>query len=309
MIAFGCAISEAEPYLRYAAPGIELAKEPGSEVFAFAAVDTLARSHNILLDAAAARSELEALVLVSPYAELTDPQCAAKIRRALSDPKLAVAGCVGARGVSSIAWWEGSQVSCASGFRYLYDDHGGGELAGLPWVTCGPAPAEVDVVDGSVLVLSRWAVENLRFDEALSRGHGIDVDYCLQARAAGRTVATIDVSVAQRRPLNIIGDLEVWTEAHVDFGRKWMGKIPGSPPVADYREQARRLEAEREAARSMSYFKRLAYDARLEPLERELQAATQTLSWRITEPLRRYNKRRQDAAASEQDTARGAPRS
>lgn len=303
MIVFGCAISEAEPYLRYAKPGIRLAAEADSEVLPFAAVDTLARSYNILLDAAASRDQLEALVLVSPFAELTDRDFCAKVRRALSDAEVAVGGCLGARGVRSIAWWEGSEVSCSSGFAYAYHEHGGGELAGLPWVQWRPAPAEVDIVDGALLVLSPWAVRNLRFDETLSLGHGFDVDFCLQARAAGRKVVTIDFSVRERRPLKIVSDLELWTEAHVDFARKWSGRIPGQPAVEDYKPLARRMEAERESARSVTYFKRLAYDARVEPYEREFKAATQTLSWRLTEPLRRVNQWRIQRNAEPQPVA------
>ncbi len=272
MIAFGCAICETEPYLRYAEPGIRLAREADSAVLAFAAVDTLARSYNILLDAAARLPALEALVLVGPYAELTDPALAPKIRAALADPAVAVAGCVGARGVDSIAWWEGEAVSCSRGFVYAYHEHGGGELPGLPWVQTIPAPAEVDAVDAAVLILAPWAVQNLRFDETLARGHGVDVDYCLQARAAGHKVVTVDFSVSQRRPLKIVGDLETWTEAHVEFSRKWHGRIPGRPPLGDVKTRARRMEAEREAARSMSYFERLGYDARLEPLQAEFNA-------------------------------------
>jgi hypothetical protein len=289
MIVFGCAISETEPYQRWAEPGIALVAEPDSEVLAFAAVDTLARSANIFLDAAAARPDLEALVLLSPYAQLTDRAFCAKVRQALADPDVAVAGCLGATGVESIAWWEDSIISCASEFRYAYQEHGGGELPGLPWAECGPAPAEVDAVDGSVLILSPWAVRHLRFDETLSLGHGFDVDFCFQARAAGKKVVTVDVAVTEHRSVKIVSEVELWTEAHADFSRKWANRIPGRPPIADIQAWARRVEAEREAARSMAYFKRLAYDARVEPYKREFEAATATRSWKLTEPLRVLN--------------------
>lgn len=304
MIAFACAISETEPYRRYAEPGITRAREPGSKLLAFAAVDTITRSYNILLEAAAALPDLEALVIVSPFAEITDSELCAKVRLGLSDPEVAVAGCVGARGVQSIAWWDGTQVSCARGFVYAYNDKGGGELPGLPWVQTGPAPAEVDAVDGSLLILSPWAVANLRFDETLSLGHGFDVDYCLQARRAGHKVMTLDIAVREHRSLKIVGDLEVWTEAHVAFARKWWGRMPGREPTPDAEALARRMEAEREAARSMSYFRRLSFDARLEPHERELKAAMDTLSWRVTEPLRRLNHWRGERRARPSSLAR-----
>jgi hypothetical protein len=298
MIAFACAVSETEPYRRYAEPGIERAREPDSPVLVYAAVDTLARSYNILLDAAARLDGLEALVLVGPYAELTDTRLCAKVRDALRDPDVAVAGCVGARGVDSLAWWEGRELSCSSGFMYAYHEHGGGELPGLPWTTCSPAPAQVDAVDGALLILSPWAVENLRFDEALSRGYGFDVDFCLQAGEAGRKVMTLDIAVTERRPLKIVTEVEAWTEAHVEFSRKWHGRIPGQAGAGDVKARARRMEAEREATRSMVYFERLAYDAQLQPLKEEFETLTRTRSWRLTEPLRWMNLRRHAAAAA-----------
>ena len=64
MIALGCSISEPEPYVRYAQPGIRLAAEHDSAVFAFAAVGTVGRSYNLLLDAGGRPTprDLEALV-------------------------------------------------------------------------------------------------------------------------------------------------------------------------------------------------------------------------------------------------------
>jgi hypothetical protein len=41
--------------------------------------------------------------------------------------------------------------------------------------------------------------------------------------------------------------------------------------------------------RALAYFERLGYDARIEALERELQDAMSTLSWRLTQPLRTFN--------------------
>lgn len=297
MIAFGCSISESEPYRRYAEPGIRLAREPDSSVFAFAAVDTIARSYNLLLDEAGRQPGLEALVLVHPFAEIVDDRFCAKVREALAQPQVAVAGAAGATGVKSIAWWEG-KVSCSAGFRYAYQDHGGGALEGIPWTVNHPAPAEVDAVDGFLLVLSPWVVQNLRFDEALTLGHGYEVDLCFQARAAGRRISTANFAVTERRGLDVVSDLELWTAAHVDFARKWDGRMPGRSPDGHFRTRARRIEAERESTRSMVYFNRLVHEARVEQAETEFEAIASTRSWQLTEPLRRVNQRRREALAA-----------
>ena len=55
---------------------------------------------------------------------------------------------------------------------------------------------DVDAVDGLLLVLSPWAVRNLRFDaDRFDHFHGYDVDFCFQARAAGRRVVVDDIEL------------------------------------------------------------------------------------------------------------------
>ena len=52
--------------------------------------------------------DLEALVLVHQDAELVDDDFCDRVRAALADPEVAIAGCAGAIGVRSLAWWEGA---------------------------------------------------------------------------------------------------------------------------------------------------------------------------------------------------------
>ncbi len=79
------------------------------------------------------------------------------------------------------------------------------------------------------------------------------------------------------------------------MAEKWEGRIPGDgpddvePTEEDWKRRARRAEAEREAARSIAYGSALTLDARTLVFERELRWTEATLSWRITQPLRRLN--------------------
>jgi hypothetical protein len=296
MIAFGCIISEPEAYRRYAEPGIALARESDSRVYPFATVGTIGRSYNLLLESAAACEDLEGLVIVHPHAQLDDRDLTAKVRAAFADPEVAVLGVVGAREVRSIGWWEGS-VS-AGPVVQRHAEFGGGELPAFAWTDPRPAPAEVDVVDGFVLVLSPWAVRNVPFDEGLMLGHGFDVDYCLQVRAAGRRVVTLDARVIEHRELDLIEDPELWIEAHIAMSRKWGADWPGPHPAeSEWERRARRAEAENEAARTVAYSHRLGYDMRLDALKAELEALTATRSWRTTRPLRALNLWRRSRAA------------
>jgi hypothetical protein len=292
VIAFGCAITAPEVYERFARPGIERVAEPGAAVLAYRAMSSIFRSYNLILDHAARRDDLEALVLVHQDTELVDPDFAAKVREALADPEVAVAGCIGALGVRSIAWWEGS-VTWAS-FIHRYGELGGGDLPGFAWDT-GERPAyartgEVDAVDGFLLVLSPWAVRTLRFDETLGQLHGYDVDFCLQARAAGRKVVTADFRAVHNHSLELVGDPEGWVEAHVRFAEKWEGRIPGATPLeTDWRQAALRARAEAEASRALAVSRQLQSEARERQLAGDLAETTESISWTITAPLRWAN--------------------
>jgi len=295
LIAFGSSISGAEAYRRYAEPGVRLACEADSEVFAYAAVEPLGRTYNLMLEAAAALDDLEALVLVHPHTEIVDPDFCAKVRDALSDPAVGMVGCAGARGVRSIAWWE-AEVVCAD-VRQRYEEYGGGEIDTVSWARHRAPPADVDSLDGQLLVLSPWVVRNMRFDETLLLGHGFDLDFSLQVRGAGRRLRIIDLRVVHHRSLELISDLEVWVEAHIRMSEKWDAVL--ADPVGDdmgWKRRARRAEARREAARAIAMSESLKLDARVLELEREFEQKTDSASWRLTAPLRALNQMRHEAA-------------
>ena len=285
MIVFASSITDPELYKRCAERGIRVAAEPDSEVLPHAAAGSLFRSYNLILDTIAKRDDVEALVLVHQDAEITDPDFCVKLRRALSDPDVGVIGCVGAVGVRSIAWWEGS-VTWAS-FVHRYRELGGGDLPAFAW-NGGEMPAyartgEVDTVDGFVLVLSPWTIRNVRFDESLGLIHGYDFDFCLQVRAAGRKVVTEDFKVIHHHSLDLISEPETWIAAHMRVAEKWDGRMPHVGAVAgDWKERARRAEAEAAAARAEVVSAQLKADARVKEV-------TDSVGWRLTEPLRRIN--------------------
>ena len=289
MIAFGSAITKRDEYERFAAPGIRRAAEPDSVVIAHPAEGSIFRNYNVILDKAGALQDLEALVLVHQDAEIVDPEFCRKVREALSDPDVGVVGCVGAIGVRSIAWWEGS-VTWAS----FIHRHGkpGEEFPSLSWDPDDMPPyaqlGEVDTVDGFVMALSPWTVRNIRFDESLGqRLHGYDFDFCLQVREAGRKVVTADLRVIHNHSLELANDPDGWVEAHMTVAEKWDGRMPNVGVAGgDWKQRARRAEAERAAARAQAISTQLQTEARAREHERALRQATESIGWRITAPLR-----------------------
>jgi hypothetical protein len=283
MIAFGCPITNGRIYLEHAAPGIELVKEPDSEVYAYQSAGSIFRTYNLLFDLVKDRDDLEALVLLHQDAEIVDPNFCSVVRETLQEPDVAIAGCAGSLGARSISWWEGS-VTWAS-FSHRYREMGGGEIPGLSWyadrVPSYAVTGEVDTIDGFVLVMSPWAVRNLRFDETLGKLHGYDLDICLQARSAGKKVVTADFRALHHHSLDLIGDQEAWVAAHMRIAEKWEGVLP-EQGAGDWRQRARRAEAELEAQRVQL---RLAehYITRLSEDYHQMQRSK---SWRWTKPLR-----------------------
>jgi hypothetical protein len=300
MIAFGCAITDLGTYRRCAEPGITLSSAPDTQVIAHPADGSIFRNYNAIMDRARSFENLEALVLLHQDAEIVDPQFCAKLRSALTDPQVGVVGCVGSIGVRTIAWWEGS-VTWAS-FIHRYTELGGGDFPSLTWNEAVRPPyarlGEVDTVDGFVMGLSPWIVRNVRFDETLGQLlHGYDFDFCLQVRAAGRTVVTADFKVIHNHSLELASDLEHWSAAHMAVAEKWNGHLPGVAVThQDWKYRARRAEAEAAVTRAVAQSTQLKIDARVKQHERELTVLTDSLSWRLTAPLRRLTalRRRRD---------------
>lgn len=302
MIAFGCAITEPEHYKRHAEPGIRLAAEPDSSVFAQAAPRSVAPIYNLILDEAAASEDLECLVLLHEEAQIIDTELCRKLRQAFTDPDVAVVGCAGAVGVASIAWWEGTSTWASSVYRsrelegeefpgLAPDGWGGGE----PGANAGPG--EVDAVDGVLMALSPWAVRNIRFDESLGPRYGYDFDYCMQVRGEGRKVLTADLGVVHFFPLGVVEDPETWIEAHIRAAEKWDAPMPTAEP--DWKARARRAEGEAAAARLLSASKMYEVQALTWAHDRQFEQATDSLSWRITAPLRRINAARKTRATAD----------
>jgi Glycosyltransferase like family len=281
VIVFGIAVTRPEAYDRFAAPGIRRAAEPDSVVLAHHSTGSLFRNYNLLLDQAAVHEGLEALVLPHQDVEIVDADFAVRVREALNDPDVAIVGCVGAVGVRSIAWWRGAVTWAA--YSHHYEELGGGEHDSLSWrPETSPsylATGEVDSIDGLIIVLSPWAVCELRFDESLGQLYGYDFDICMQAHAAGKKVVTADFRVIHHRSLELISNPEAWKAAYIRLAEKWADHLPD--PGADPEQRALRAEAEAACADALTQTQWLrvkALESQLEGTRDQLKATRQELT-------------------------------
>ncbi len=222
MIAFAVAVSDPETYARGAVPGLRRVIEEGAPVAELTADGgSLHACYDEALEHFAGLDDLEALVFLHQDAELLDHDFCDRVRAELADPEVAVCGAVGARDVTSLAWWDGEVVGRVTETR--------GEVTGAQ------APADADAVDGLLMVLSPWAVRELRFTHEGAAGFdGYDVDLCFQARAAGRRVRVMDTAVHHHCREDRVVD-EGWHAADGAFRERW-GTTP--PPTTPGRPRA-----------------------------------------------------------------------
>ncbi len=289
MFIFASSITKPDVYEAAAAPGIRRAAEPDSLIWPLEAPGSLFEGYNQILDRAAEVEGLEALVLLHHDTEIVTDNFCAIVRQALSDPDVGLVGCIGAVGVRTIAYWDAS-VTQAS-FMQRYEEHGGGELPGSSWqpedTHASTRFGEVDSLDGFLLVLSPWAVKNLRFDGSLGQLHGYDFDFCLQVREAGRKVVTVDVRAIHHHSLDLISNPETWIQAHMQIADKWESRMPqvGWEP-GTWEERAIRAAAENDLFRAQAASSERRALMQVRYLTEAIAGARASISWKLTRPLR-----------------------
>jgi hypothetical protein len=214
VIAFACCVASQEIFRTRCLPGMQRVAEPDFLFGELTTTTSIFEAYNEALDHFATVDDLEALVLLHQDTELLDPGFCSLVRQALSDPEVALVGAIGARGVRSLAWWEGEMAGSVTDSR-----------APLHY---GFEQPEVDNVDGLLMILSPWAVRNLRFDAETYTGfHAYDVDFGFTVRAAGRKIVVADLAVFHHTlegddpDYSGFGDKDAWLAADATFRAKW----------------------------------------------------------------------------------------
>lgn len=216
MLAFGCATTDEQEYLSHAAPTIAALAEDDSVTMRRHGYDSIHEPYNEMLAEAGRHDDLEALALLHQDVSIGDTHFAARVRSVLAaDERVAVIGAAGARRVRGLAWWEGDTLTGRVESPRVVP--GGLTLDHARGVR------EVDAVDGILLVLSAWAVRELRFDRSLGPFDGYDVDLCMQARARGGRVVVADFRGVAHHAGPDSFDRQRWTRGAVALNQKWEG--------------------------------------------------------------------------------------
>jgi Glycosyltransferase like family len=185
MIAFATAVSDRRTYTEVALPGIERVADPGALIVSRRGRGSVQRPYNEMMDVAAARDDLEALVLIHQDLELLDDSLPERVRRAFEEPDVGLLGVLGAR-LSKLHIW----LTPERPFGYAIGPNP--RKLKNPHISSGVH--EVDILDGALIVAAPWVVRAIRFDERLSTHfHGYDIDISRRVAAHGGKIVCEDI--------------------------------------------------------------------------------------------------------------------
>ncbi len=248
---------------------------PGPPVFAFAALGSVCRSYNLILDQRPVSADLEAARARRPRTPRSPIATSAR-RSGARSPILtsALVGCAGASGVQSVAWWEAQRVrrptsSTATTSTAAASCDAYGWARGQrrrPRSNGGRAAARAVALGRPRAALRRGAAPGCRLRGRLRA-----------ARAPGRAQGRGRRPARDRPPRHRSGrrSRRLGRRGTSRSPRSGTARLPGAPPrPEDWKQRARLAEAEREAARAQAYSVFSRREAQLVPLERELTAIT-----------------------------------
>ena len=287
VIAFGCAITDAEAVPRATpGPGSRLAAEPDSAVHAFAAVGSIGRSYNLLLDARVAPTRISRRSCwCTRTSRSPTPTSAPRSGGAFADPDVAVAGCVGATGVRT------HRLVGGVGQRSGID-------AALPGARRRRAArVRLGAARHRRRARSTWSTASCSCCRRGRCGTSASTRrWCWATASTSTSACSVALRGPQGRHRRPARDPPQRLELDRRRGAVGGGAHPGGrevggpdarrePEEDDWQARARRAEAEREAARTLAYSNRLAARRPAASSRRELDEVT-------GQPLRGSSRRR-----------------
>ena len=236
VLLFGtCTSGQGERYACVTEPAIRAVMKDGDLVLRRSGDGGIASTYNDFLREARAHPDCEAVVLLHDDVQILDPNFRSKVLAGVSEDGAGVIGAIGARGLRSAEWW-----TARHRVGRVHESRQHIEFEGVR--------GDVDVVDGLMLVLAPAAFSVLDFDERVApQFHGYDVDYCLQARAAGLRVSVVPIDLLHRTKGGF-GDKAAFDRTADSLAAKWPSFIrpttqreQGQRKLSDLRRAPRRI--------------------------------------------------------------------
>jgi Glycosyltransferase like family len=209
VIGYGCCVGSWDKFYKNVVPWTG-SKSTG--VIALSGQTSICRAYNSILNAVSSMG-LDAMVLLHDDLEIIDSYAETKFLAAVAEPDVALVGVIGGTpDPPSISWWEtptrvGHQMTDSGLLDF-------GRPTGL---------ADVLFIEGSIMVFSPWAIQNLRFDTRYPGFLGYD-DICVTAKLIHKKrVVVTDVDTHHHSTVGFKSEAirQSWYEADQIFREKW----------------------------------------------------------------------------------------
>ncbi|MGI0012088.1 MAG: glycosyltransferase [Nitrososphaera sp.] len=203
MIAYGCCVGSWDKFERW------VKRSDSQLLYALGGQGSIAVAYNEILNTVKMRSGVRALVLQHDDLQITDPDFEYKVLGAFVPDDVALVGVAGGQGITSLAWWNANTY--------------GHQMLDSGLLDFGLRTGDVDLLEGSLLIFSRWAIDHLRFDLRFSGFHGYDDIAMTATREWGRRAVVADISTHHHTSLGFKTEQneKAWLAANELFRQKW----------------------------------------------------------------------------------------
>lgn len=201
-VGYGTHVGSWDKLPRYIGPWVDAKGRPLIALYDW---PSLASAYNRILDAYKGKG-YDAVILVHDDLEITDQAAEDKFLAVLGED-VALVGVAG--GGPFLRWWDYTPI--------------GHQMTDSGLINFGHRAGDVDMLEGSIVVFSPWAVENLRCDERYTDFRSGWDDVCLHARAAGKRVVVVDVDTHHHTTVGWKSpEIEArFVESELMFAEKW----------------------------------------------------------------------------------------
>lgn len=202
-VAYGCCVGSWDRFQRYVAPRSE-----EGPLLGLSGQTSIADAYNLILDAHQEQGA-DLVVLMHDDLEITDLGFEEKITELLrSQPDVGLIGVAGGSARGGLAWWN-------------HDPVGHQMTDGIGMIDFGQREGNVDLLEGSLLVFTRWAIRELRF-EPRAGFHGYD-EIAMQSAKKGMRVIVADLDTHHHTALGFDNEQshDDWLAADRWFRQKW----------------------------------------------------------------------------------------
>lgn len=201
VIAYGCCVGSIEKLEKYVRP------HTAGPLIALYDQSSIAEAYNKIIDIVQDMDNVDALVLQHDDLEITDQNFVSKMLDAMTSD-VALIGVAGGKNAQTLAWWDYETTG------HQQTDSG--------MLTFTEPTGDVEVLEGSILILTPWSIRHLRFDERYGGFHGYD-DIGYEAVACGKRVIVVDADTYHHTSLGWKSqdNFDAWSMANDKFREKW----------------------------------------------------------------------------------------